>query len=405
MRDEHSLYLITLAANTQRTIGLVIAAILLISMVVYLLFSFRIGKRELGSEIELAANRRVYADDDELETRILDRALGWAFVVIAAIALILPLYWLMEPARQENAANGWVGRFESRGSESYEEACSSCHGPNGVGGVASFTLSDSDGQFVAQVQWKAPALTNVLSRFDESEVTHILNYGRPGSPMPAWGLPGGGPMTEQQIHQLVVYLRSIQLDPEETRDQVDGGIRDGVKRVVLERNPNLGDDQEIESAIDNWLERANDPESSDYLLYGKIIFNNQAAQGAHGCARCHTPGFSYGATSSQNVENLISEWPKLLESGILNTYQAGAGHVGPSLSGVKTHFATAEKQSEFIYSGSELGMGYGNARSGSGGMPGFGGRTDDLNVVGTVYRSGVLTPEQIDAVVAYERSL
>ena len=311
----------------------------------------------------------------------------------------------MEPARQENAARGWVGRFESRGANSYEEACSGCHGPNGVGGVASFTLSDADGQFVAQVQWKAPALTSVLSRFDESEVTHILNYGRPGSPMPAWGLPGGGPMTEQQIHQLVVYLRSIQLDPDETKKQVESGIRDGARKIVVSGNPDLTDTEEIESAIDQWLENASSPESDDYLKYGEIIFNNQAGQGAHGCARCHTPGFSYGATSPENVDALIAEWPKLVESGILNSYRPGAGHVGPSLSGVETHFSTPERQSNFIHTGSELGAGYGNARMGSGGMPGFGGRTDDLDVVGTVTRSRVLTPEQIDAVVAYERSM
>ncbi|GIT45688.1 MAG: hypothetical protein Ct9H300mP12_02730 [Acidimicrobiales bacterium] len=109
------------------------------------------------------------------------------------ISLILPLYWLMEPARQDNAAYGWVKRFEKRGAKNYEEACVGCHGPGGVGGVASYTLTDANGGFVAQVEWKAPSLTTVLSRFDESEVEHILNYGRPGSPMPAWGLPRGRP--------------------------------------------------------------------------------------------------------------------------------------------------------------------------------------------------------------------
>ena len=396
---------IIIFANTQRTIGLVLAVVVAIGMLIYLLFNFRIGKKEVGSEIDLAANRVPYADDDELETRILDKALGWSFVLIAATALVLPLYWLMEPARQENAARGWVGRFESRGSNSYEEACSGCHGPNGVGGVASFTLSDADGQFVSQVQWKAPALTSVLSRFDESEVTHILNYGRPGSPMPAWGLPGGGPMTEQQIHQLVVYLRSIQLDPEETKEQVESGIRDGTRRIIIDSNPDLVETEEIEAAIDEWLKEASLPSSNNYLAYGELIFNNQAGQGAHGCARCHTPGFSYGATSVENVDALIAEWPKLVESGILNSYRPGAGHVGPSLSGVETHFSTPERQANFIHSGSELGAGYGNARMGSGGMPGFGGRTDDLDVVGTVTRSRVLTQEQIDAVVAYERSM
>ena len=201
-----------LAASTQRTIGWILAIVVMVGFVVYLLFSFRIGKRELGSELELAHNRKPYFEDDDLETQRLDRALGWSLVTLAALSIVLPLYWLMEPARQENAEVGWVNRFEKRGANSFEEACSSCHGPGGVGGVAAYTLVDANGQFVAQVDWKAPALTTVLTRFDESEVEHILNYGRPGTPMPAWGLPGGGPMTSQQVHQLVVYLRSIQLD-------------------------------------------------------------------------------------------------------------------------------------------------------------------------------------------------
>ena len=226
-----------LAASTQRTVGLVLAVVVMVGVVVYLLFNFRMAKREVGSEIELAANRRQYADDAELETRILDKALGWSLVSLAGIALVLPLYWLMEPARQENAAYSWVKRFESRGAKSYEEACSGCHGPNGVGGVAAFTLADSEGQFVAQVQWKAPALTSVLSRFDESEVEHILNYGRPGSPMPAWGLPGGGPLTEQQVHQLIIYLRSIQLDSETIAAEVAAGVRAGAREIVTEADP------------------------------------------------------------------------------------------------------------------------------------------------------------------------
>ncbi|MEE2768131.1 MAG: c-type cytochrome [Actinomycetota bacterium] len=394
-----------LAASTQRTVGLVLAVIVMVGVVVYLLFNFRIAKREVGSEIELAANRRRYADDNELETRILDKALGWSLVTLAGIALILPLYWLMEPARQENAAYGWVKRFEGRGARSYEEACSGCHGPNGVGGVAAFTLADSDGKFVAQVQWKAPALTAVLSRFDESEVEHILNYGRPGSPMPAWGLPGGGPMTEQQIHQLVVYLRSIQLAPEKIASEVATGLRDGAKRIVVKANPVLADSERLDTEIDKWLAEASDPTSPDYLAYGGLIFNNGAAQGAYSCARCHTPGFSYGATSAEAVDSLISEWPRLAGSGILTGYQPGAGHVGPSLSGVETHFSTPERQADFIGSGSKLGVGYGNARAGTGGMPGFSSRTDDLEVIGTVVRSQILTPEQIAAVVAYERSL
>ena len=50
-----------LLANTQRTVGWVLASIVLVGMGVYLLFNFRIGKREVGSEIELAPNRISHA--------------------------------------------------------------------------------------------------------------------------------------------------------------------------------------------------------------------------------------------------------------------------------------------------------------------------------------------------------
>ena len=392
-------------ASTQRTVGWVIASIVLVGMGTYILFSFRIGKREVGSEIELAPNRITHADDDELETRFLDRNLAWSLVTLTVISLTLPIYWLMEPARQDNAAYDWVKRFEKRGANNFEEACVGCHGPGGVGGVASYTITDADGGFVAQVEWKAPALTTVLSRFDESEVGNILDYGRPGTPMPAWGLPGGGPLTDQQIHQLIVYLRSIQLSPDEVADEVLSGLRAGARGIVRANDPGLTDGAEVDAAIDAWLDSAADPASADYRTYGGLLFNNPAAQGANSCARCHTPGFSYGASGDEATAELMAEWPRLAEAGVLTGYQPGAGHVGPSLQGIETHFPTARGHEGFVGSGSEIGSGFGNSRSGTGGMPGFGGRTDELDVIGTVVRSRILTPEQIVAIVAYERSL
>jgi mono/diheme cytochrome c family protein len=397
-----------LAASTQRTIGWVLAIVVMVGFVAYLLFSFRIGKRELGSEVELAANRKPYLDDDGLETFRLDRALVWSLVTLTAVSMILPVYWLMEPTRQENAIVDWVHRFEKRGASNFEEACSSCHGPDGVGGVAAFTLVDAEGAFVAQVEWKAPALTTVLSQFDEAEVRHILNYGRPGTPMPAWGLPGGGPMTTQQVEQLIVYLRSIQLDQRATTAQIDAGIVAGARTIVTAADAELTDAVDIEAAAEAWLARASDPTSADYLRYGELIFNNPAAQGANSCARCHTPGFSFGAADEDSTAALLETWPRLVESGILTGWQPAQGHVGPSLEGVETHFPTAARQEEFVRVGSEVGVGFGNARSGTGMMPGFGGRVDpdvvDYDTGGDAVYSRILTPEQVAAVVAYERS-
>ena len=248
----------------------------------------------------------------------------------------------------------------------------------------------------------------MLSRFDEAEVQHVLDYGRPGTPMPAWGLPGGGPMTSQQVEQLIVYLRSIQLDQETTTAQVADGIAAGVRAVVTAADSELINSADIEAAAEAWLLQASDPTSSDYLRYAELIFNNPAAQGANSCARCHTPGFSFGAVDEDSTAALLETWPKLVESGILTGWQPAQGHVGPSLEGVETHFPTSVRQEEFVRIGSEVGVGFGNARSGTGMMPGFGGRVDpdvvDYDTGGDAIYSRILAPEQIAAVVAYERS-
>ena len=70
-----------------------------------------------------------------------------------------------------------------------------------------------------QVEWQGPALNTVLLRYTRDEVRYILEYGRPFSPMPAWGAKGGGPLTEQQLQNLIDYLESIQLTPEEAQER------------------------------------------------------------------------------------------------------------------------------------------------------------------------------------------
>ena len=83
-----------------------------------------------------------------------------------------------------------------------------------VGSNPAYAVTDSRTGEVKAVNWMAPALDTVFYRFSKEEVRFILNYGRPFSPMAAWGAPGGGPMTEQNIETLLVYLESIQQQPE-----------------------------------------------------------------------------------------------------------------------------------------------------------------------------------------------
>src|SRR4051812_34816661 len=90
-------------ANTFSNIGWTIAVLVFIGAGVALFINARTARPEVGSEIELAPNRKPYYDDDELETRKLDGTLLLGLVFLAVVAVTLPLYWLYEPARMEGA--------------------------------------------------------------------------------------------------------------------------------------------------------------------------------------------------------------------------------------------------------------------------------------------------------------
>jgi mono/diheme cytochrome c family protein len=340
-------------ATAQRAIGAVIVALLFISGVAVFWFNTRKARPELGAEIELAPNRKRYYDDEELEGRVLDRVLGIALILIAIIAVGLPLYWLAEPGRQEGAAIAYngdpddpedMGIFAARGEALFQQyGCGDCHGGVEGGRRDHILLDPETGEFAAQVQWKAPALNTVTLRYSREEIEYVLNYGRPGTPMQAFGQAGGGALTRQQIANLIDYLYFVSISEEEAKEQATA---------------------EIERSL----------EAGEFDSVGEAVFNlglySNFAGGAYSCGRCHTTGWSYGQP---------------LEPG-------SGGTIGFSLrDGItQNRFPTFEQHYDFVFEGSEQGQGYGSVGQGSGRMPGFG---------------RMLTEEQIRAVVEYERGL
>ena len=226
-----------LAASTVQSVGAVLAVVTMLGFIAYVIANVRSGRDEAGSEIELAPNRKPYYDDEELETTKLNRTLASGVVLLGIVSVGLPLYWLAEPGRQEGNIEESLRIFESRGHEQYEvgSQCVNCHGPEGTGGQAPYVLLDADSQFVANLQWRAPALDTVLMRFSREELAGIIDFGRPGTPMPAWGADGGGPRTVQEISNIVDYLASIQLSSDESKEAV-------AAELVAELNLLEGDD-------------------------------------------------------------------------------------------------------------------------------------------------------------------
>ena len=210
--------MIVLAAfSTQQKVGVVIGAVLIFGWLGYLITHLMKAGAPPGAEIELAPNRKPYFDDDKLETKKLDSALGVALLLTAVSAVGLPAYWVMESGRQVNAVKGFDRRAVKRGHSLFQPTdspehgahfgCATCHGADGGGGVTKYTVTDFLGR-TEQVTWAAPAVNTVAYRYTTTQIRQILVYGRAGSPMPAWGTKGGGPMNDQQIDDLVLFMQT-----------------------------------------------------------------------------------------------------------------------------------------------------------------------------------------------------
>ncbi len=351
-------------ALTSTSIAWLLFAIILGGWVVYAVLNLRQSRDELGSEVEMAANRKPYYDDEELEGPRLTRVLGIGVILLVIIVIGLPLYWILEPSRLAGATDAKEEQFIEWGSNLFAPTadggfnCAGCHGGmNGGGGAAPYNLTDPATGEVTAVSWAAPAVNTIFYRFSEDEVRFILVYGRPFSPMSPWGLEGGGPMNDQQIDTLISYMRSIQIPREDCGEGEDDPLSCPSGHLPAS----------IQDDIDA-LALAS-VEDGTYGSYGEALYNLDLASGAYSCARCHTPGWSWG------------------DPGV-----TGQGAFGWNLRGGKaaSAFPNQDDMIDFIANGSVLGQQYGIQGQGSGRMPGFG---------------SMLTDAQIEAIVEYVRSL
>jgi mono/diheme cytochrome c family protein len=374
----------TVATSIQQAVAFVIAAIVAVGALLWLLANVRRAKPEVGAELELAPNRKAYYDDEGMEGVRLDRFLFWGLISMTIIAVGLPLYWLAEPGRQAGAIK-FFREYRGGESEIHHQPvgggalfaptseggfnCAGCHGPKGIGGSAPYTFKDPATGNLRQVAWKAPTLNDVTLRMTDEQLTEVLTYGRPFSPMPAWGLAGGGPLNEQQIQNLIYYLHDIQITPEEAKkkaaEDADAELArmkglqaalDDAKKALAAATT-IADKQSAQNAVSGLeADIANAQEQS----IGAALFNTN-------CARCHTLGWSYG-----------------------EPHAPGGGAFGPPLSNVLNQFPLRDDHIKFVGEGTKVGEKYGRQGKSSGRMPHF---------------NTTLTRKQICEIVNYERRL
>jgi mono/diheme cytochrome c family protein len=190
------------------SIVITIVVLAAIAWVSYLAVS---ALRSRGSE-EVAANLAPGTTDDEMETKRLEGIQLSAVVLSGILAVSIPVYYLTETNRQEGFVEEFSETAIEHGHEWYIEfQCGDCHGADGGGGAASYVEKRTG----VTVTWEAPSINDVFYRYDRDEVKYWLIYGRGNSPMPAWGLEGGGPMNDAQIEELLDYMQSEEFEIEQ----------------------------------------------------------------------------------------------------------------------------------------------------------------------------------------------
>lgn len=123
-----------------------------------------------------------------LERKII---LGWGLTL--AIVIFVAVYWLNESHRMAVASEEFRLEAVQRGAQLYADQCASCHGDKGQG--------------VANV---GPALNskNFLSLYDDQAIRAVTRDGRPNTMMPAFAEEKGGPLRNNQIEDLVAFIRN-----------------------------------------------------------------------------------------------------------------------------------------------------------------------------------------------------
>lgn len=194
--------------------------------------------RTRGKE-EVPPNLAQGRSDEELETTRLERFQQVAVLISGFMAVSLPLYFLGETQRQESFVDQFHQESVQRGEHLVAEfACFSCHGAGGGGGSASYIEKRTG----VTVSWSAPSLNDILYRYSTDEVNFWVTYGRPNTPMPPWGVAGGGAMNEAQVADIVTYLGTIQIPQQEVLAEIQGAINGEMNRLE-------GADQAMASVI------------------------------------------------------------------------------------------------------------------------------------------------------------
>ncbi len=103
----------------------------------------------------------------------------------------------------------------TRGAQLFAQNCAGCHGSHGQGRVGATLQKD----------W--PGIQPGLS------IRQTIANGVRGAVMPAWSQANGGPLSDQDINDITVFILSLQSQPPPTPQPAPGGAISGVVAFVV----------------------------------------------------------------------------------------------------------------------------------------------------------------------------
>lgn len=125
----------------------------------------------------------------EKENYTIHKIVGLVLTVILIAAVTMA--FVTETTRTESVAAAAKKASLQHGRQLYVDNCTTCHGSRGEGNVG-------------------PALNNsvFLKKANDSVMFATITSGRPSTVMPAWGQAYGGAFTDQEIRDIVVFIRA-----------------------------------------------------------------------------------------------------------------------------------------------------------------------------------------------------
>ncbi len=115
-----------------------------------------------------------------------------AGLVLTILAIIgFTVFWLQDTTRLAKAADSLNRERVSAGAKIYQAQCVSCHGSQGEGGVGMVLNSKQ-----------------LLKSTPDEVFFSLIRSGVPNTKMPAWSIQFGGPLTDEDVRNVVAFIRN-----------------------------------------------------------------------------------------------------------------------------------------------------------------------------------------------------